>query len=161
MKNRVLSVVMILTGFFVERDWGDHESASWEKSNCAPFFSDFRPAACNGGLDLFHFSSPADRARSKECGANRRRAAQSRLLRARRNRLNQRRKPAQNRPVRRPAQRPEQPDGEPVAPQPPGATAPQPEAAATSCPPEYVPLIQKTTAALMTANFTFYPGKGA
>ena len=47
----------------------------------------------------------------------------------------------------------------PLAPQPPVAAAPQPEAAGTSCPPEYVPLIQKTTTALMTANFTFYPVK--
>ncbi len=37
--------------------------------------------------------------------------------------------------------------------------APKPEAAAINCPPEYVPLIQKTTTALMTANFTFYPIK--
>ena len=48
---------------------------------------------------------------------------------------------------------------EPVAPQPPDAAAPQPEAAGSSCPPEYIPLIQKTTAALMSANFTFYPVK--
>jgi hypothetical protein len=38
-------------------------------------------------------------------------------------------------------------------------TPPQPEPAATSCPPEYVPLIQKTTASLMAANFTFIPVK--
>jgi type IV pilus assembly protein PilP len=48
---------------------------------------------------------------------------------------------------------------EPVAPQLPDAAAPQPEAAGTSYPPEYVPLIQKTTAALMSASFTFYPIK--
>ncbi len=46
-----------------------------------------------------------------------------------------------------------------VAPQPPGGTAPQPEGATANCPPEYVPLIQKTTASLMAADFTFIPVK--
>ncbi len=38
-------------------------------------------------------------------------------------------------------------------------TTSQPEAASTNCPPEYIPLIQKTTASLMASNFTFYPVK--
>lgn len=46
-----------------------------------------------------------------------------------------------------------------VAPQLPGAATPQPEGAASSCPPEYIPLIQKTTTSLMAANFTFIPVK--
>jgi hypothetical protein len=39
------------------------------------------------------------------------------------------------------------------------ATPAQPESAATSCPPEYLPLIQKTTTSLMAADFTFIPVK--
>ena len=40
-----------------------------------------------------------------------------------------------------------------------GARLQAPEPTMASCPPEYVPLIQKTTASLMAANFTFIPVK--
>ena len=46
-----------------------------------------------------------------------------------------------------------------VAPQLPGATAPEPAAAATGYPAEYSALIKKTTEALMSPNFTFLPVK--
>jgi hypothetical protein len=50
---------MILTGVFCrEKLGGDNESASYDENDCSPFFSDFCPAACNGGVDLFYFSSP-------------------------------------------------------------------------------------------------------
>ncbi len=44
----------------------------------------------------------------------------------------------------------------PVIPEP---AAPTLEALGLTCPPEYVPLVQKTTVALMSENFTFYPIK--
>jgi type IV pilus assembly protein PilP len=47
----------------------------------------------------------------------------------------------------------------PAAPQSHDAAAPQPETAGVSYPPEYIPLIQKATASLLTADFTFYPIK--
>jgi Tfp pilus assembly protein PilP len=53
---------------------------------------------------------------------------------------------------------PQSPD-QTVGTQPLGEAAPQPEGAAWSCPPEYIPLIQKTTASLMAGNFTFIPVK--
>ena len=162
--------------FFSRETGGDHESASREKSNCAPFFFDFRPAAYIGGLDLFHFSGRADRTCSTEHGANSRPAIPSlRTLRSRRSRLNQRRNPrrarlrasfastgssrSQARPIAAACTTSAAQLPEPAAPQPPDAAAPQTETAGISCPPEYVPLIQKTTASLMTANFTFYPVK--
>ncbi len=41
----------------------------------------------------------------------------------------------------------------------PAKSAPTEEVAGITCPPEYVPLVQKTTIALLSDNFTFYPIK--
>ncbi len=49
--------------------------------------------------------------------------------------------------------------GQPLQLQAQGAGSQASEPTITSCPPEYVPLIQKTTASLMAANFTFIPVK--
>jgi len=46
-----------------------------------------------------------------------------------------------------------------VVPQLSGGAAPQPDGGASSYPPEYIPLIQKTKTSLMAANFTFIPVK--
>jgi len=47
----------------------------------------------------------------------------------------------------------------PAPPQTPDAAAPQPETAGKAYPPGYIPLKEKATSALMSANFTFYPIK--
>ncbi len=47
---------VIILAVFSRETGGDHESAVREKSNCAPFLFDFRPAVYIGGLDLFNAS---------------------------------------------------------------------------------------------------------
>ena len=65
-----------------------------------------------------------------------------------------------------PAQQTAVPEAAPATQQAPATTeqpaaqaAPNLEAAGPSCPPEYVPLIQKTTTALLARDFTFSPVK--